>query len=146
MTRSLMTPSVLSNERLYPHHSSVVLSVKSLTTNYLLSKWSKRNPNIMKREIFNKYASDIAKRYDLTTEEMFTKKKDRHLVDARHMLYYVCSVRPIGLSYIQKYMGENGYDICHSSIIHGIKKITKELETDADYQSVVSDITNHLSS
>ena len=61
----------------------------------------------MKREIFNKYASDIAKRYDLTTDEMFTKKKDRHLVDARHMLYYVCSVRPIGLSYIQKYMGEN---------------------------------------
>ena len=80
----------------------------------------------------------------LQEQEIFTKKKQRHLVDARHVLYYMCSKRPMNLSYIQMYMGENGYDICHSAIIHGIKKVTAQIEKDSDYKGLVSDLNNQL--
>lgn len=117
-----------------------------MTTNYLLSKWSKPNLNLMKRNIFEQYVSAVSQRFDVPKEELFSKKKHRHLVDARHMLYYLCAKRPMNISYIQMYMADSGYDICHSSIIHGIKKVTQQVEADQDYQSLISDINNHLSS
>lgn len=142
-TSSWMTRIVSSNELLRQRPTSWGLFVKSLTTNYLHIN-CKSNLNLMKREIFNAYVQAIAKRFDLTSEEIFTKKKQRHLVDARHVLYYMCSKRPMNLSYIQMYMGENGYDICHSAIIHGIKKVTAQIEKDSDYKGLVSDLNNQL--
>ena len=49
----------------------------------------------------------------------------RERVDARHLLYYLCSKRPMRITYIQKYMKANGYNINHSSIIHGINVMKK---------------------
>jgi hypothetical protein len=44
------------------------------------------------------------------------------------------------ITYIEKYMVDAGYDITHSSIIHGISAVEKRIAEDKDYVSVVKDV------
>ncbi len=64
----------------------------------------------MKERIFNLYAKRVGELYNLSPEELFKKSKTRECVDARHLLYYLCSKRPMRITYIQKYMKENGME------------------------------------
>tara|TARA_R100000951_G_scaffold115630_1_gene124352 strand:+ start:1292 stop:1585 length:294 start_codon:yes stop_codon:yes gene_type:complete len=96
----------------------------------------------MKREIFDKYATAIADRFHLTLDEMFTKTKKREVVDARQMLYFLSRERPIRISYIQKFMEENGHIVTHSTIIHGYNKAKEYVDNDTDYAEVVNQIKN----
>ena len=73
-------------------------------------------------------------------EKIFEKSKERGIVDARHLLYYLCYYRPMKLKYIQDYMGQRGYEIGHSSIIHGIQSVHKAMAQDDDYQKVINDM------
>ena len=91
----------------------------------------------MKQQVFNQYAKEVGKVFNISNENIFKKTKQRISVDARHLLYYVCSKRPMRITYIQKYMKENGYDINHSSIIHGINQVKERVSEDRDYVSVV---------
>jgi len=91
----------------------------------------------MKQQVFNQYAKEVGKVFNISNEDIFKKTKQRISVDARHLLYYVCSKRPMRITYIQKYMKENGYDINHSSIIHGINQVKERVSEDRDYVSVV---------
>ena len=92
----------------------------------------------MKKHIFDAYATAIAKQFHLTLDQMFDKTKKREIVDARQMLYYMCMERPIRISYIQRFMEENGHSVCHSTIIHGHKKAKELIDQDKDFQDVVS--------
>lgn len=94
----------------------------------------------MKIDIFNQYADRIAELFGITREDLFSKSKSRELVDARHLLYYLCYKRPMTLRYIQKFMASNGYVIQHSSVIHGINTVTKRVKDDSDYMQVVKDL------
>jgi len=97
----------------------------------------------MKAKIFKKYADEVCKLYGIEDDMLFTKTKRRDCVDARHLLYYLCSVRPMRLVYIQEYMAERGYDIPHSSIHHGIAQVKKRLDNqDADYVETIESIMN----
>lgn len=96
----------------------------------------------MKKHIFDSYANAIAKQFHMTLDQMFLKSKRREIVDARQMLYYLCMERPIRISYIQRFMEENGHSIAHSTIIHGYKKAKEMIDNDKDYQQVVKDIQN----
>lgn len=91
----------------------------------------------MKEPIFKDYASKVAELYNLSQEDIFSKTKSRAVVDARHLLYYLCKKRPMKLKYIQDYMGNHGYDIGHSSIVHGIEQVEKRIQIDKDYQNVI---------
>jgi len=73
---------------------------------------------------------------------MFTKTKKREMVDARQMLYYLCMERPIRISYIQRFMEEQGHSVCHSTIIHGYKKAKEMIDKDQDFKDVVSKLQN----
>jgi len=92
----------------------------------------------MKKHIFDAYATAIAKQFHLTLDQMFDKTKKREIVDARQMLYYMCMERPIRISYIQRFMEDNGHSVCHSTIIHGYKKAKELIDQDKDFQDVVS--------
>jgi chromosomal replication initiation ATPase DnaA len=94
----------------------------------------------MKQDVFNQYVDRVSDLFSVSREELFSKSKRRELSDARHLLYYLCAKRPIQISYIQKYMKECGYQIQHSSIIHGIKSIEEKVDKDKDYLSIVKDI------
>ena len=94
----------------------------------------------MKEELFNKYALEVCKVFDISEEDMFKKSKLSQFVDARYMLYYLCFNRKIKMTNIQKYMKRRGYDIPHSTIHYGKEKFTEELSKDPDYQVVVDNI------
>jgi chromosomal replication initiation ATPase DnaA len=94
----------------------------------------------MKQDVFNQYAERVSDLFQITKEELFSKSKKRELVDARYLLYYLCFKRPMRINYIEKYMTDNGYNIKHSSIIHGISVTEEKLKTDKDYLSIVKDV------
>ena len=94
----------------------------------------------MKQEIFNQYVDRVIDLFGITREELFSKNKKREIVDARHLLYYLCYRRPMTFGYIQKFMEANGYDIKHSSIIHGVNSVSVKVKEDVDYAQVVKDI------
>ncbi len=96
----------------------------------------------MKKEIFDAYAIAIAKQFHLTMDQMFDKTKKREIVDARQMLYYMCMERPIRISYIQRFMAEQGHSVSHSTIIHGYKKAKELIDKDKDFKQVVNEINN----
>lgn len=94
----------------------------------------------MKHDVFNQYVERVSDLFGISKDEIFSKSKKRELVDARHLVYYLCSKRPMQVTYIQKYMNEAGYDIKHSSIIHGISAVEQKIAEDKDYVSVVREV------
>ena len=94
----------------------------------------------MKHDVFNQYVERVADLFSIKKEAIFSKSKKRELVDARHLVYYLCAKRPMQITYIQKYMNEAGYDIKHSSIIHGIAAVQQKMADDKDYVSIVKDV------
>lgn len=94
----------------------------------------------MKREIFNQYIEKLCALFNITLEEFFTKTKNRDVVDARQMLYYLCSKRNITVGYIQKYLMEKDFYTSHSTISHSIKVMGKRAEKDRDYTTILNKI------
>ena len=78
----------------------------------------------MKRKQFNIYVREILKEFGISRELLFTNTKEREVVNARYVLYWACFVHgKFRKDEIVRIMKENGYDIGHSTIIHGINKI-----------------------
>tara|TARA_R100000935_G_C2839573_1_gene170196 strand:+ start:1587 stop:1889 length:303 start_codon:yes stop_codon:yes gene_type:complete len=94
----------------------------------------------MKLDVFNNYVAEVCNRFAIDEETLFVKSKRRDIVDARHLLYYLCYTRPMRIVYIQEYMADRGYTINHSSVIHGISIVDGKLDTDNDYVETVKDI------
>jgi len=94
----------------------------------------------MKSDVFNQYVERVIDLFGITKEELFSKSKKREMVDARHLIYYLCSKRPIQITYIQRYMNQNGYKIQHSSIIHGIASVEQKIKDDKDYVTIVKEV------
>ena len=90
----------------------------------------------MKRGIFNEYVDAVLDIFEIKRSQLFKKSKRRDIVDARHVLYYMCYHRPMQVNYIQMFMKENGYKVGHSTIIHGISQVSDKMDEDTDYQQV----------
>lgn len=94
----------------------------------------------MKQDIFNQYVDRVCELFNIKKTDIFSKSKKRNLVDARHLIYYLCFKRPMQITYIQQFMGNNGYNIEHSSVIHGVAAVDKKISDDKDYVTVVKEI------
>lgn len=94
----------------------------------------------MKEDIFNQYVERVCSLFSIDKEQLFSKSKQRDLVDARHLLYYLCYSRPMQVSYITRFMNKNGYAIQHSSIVHGVSIIKSKMKADKDYGQVIKDM------
>lgn len=94
----------------------------------------------MKKDIFEEYVDRVTLRFNVSRKQLFTKDKSRHIADARHVLYYLCKSRPMSMSYIKQYMGENGYDIAASNILHGVRKVEENINTDPDYITLIDEL------
>ena len=94
----------------------------------------------MKSDVFNQYVDRVSELYNIEKKNLFSKSKKRDLVDARHLIYFLSSKRPMQIIYIQKFMEENGYKVGHSSVIHGINSIQNKVNDDRDYLSIIKDI------
>jgi len=93
--------------------------------------------NQMHYPIFKQYRSQVSELFDINEEEIFTKSKRRDIVDARQLLYFLCSERPMRVRYIKQYMDDNGYSVGHSTIIHGIKLVKERLSYDEDLGAII---------
>lgn len=94
----------------------------------------------MKKEIFEKYAKEVAKAFHLEMDSMFEKSKRRHQVDARQILYLLCMERPIRLTFIKSYLEDHGYDVPMSTILHGYERARDLVDNDQDYKELVEKI------
>ena len=52
--------------------------------------------------------------------------------------------RPIRLTYIKQYLGEHGYDVPMSSILHGYERAQKMVNEDPDYKELVDKIQSEV--
>ena len=91
----------------------------------------------MKKDIFDTYAVAIANKFGLTFNQMFERTKKREIVDARQMLYYLCKERSVRISYIQRFMKDQGFICSHSTIIHGYKKAKILIDKDNDFKQFI---------
>lgn len=94
----------------------------------------------MKEDVFNQYVERVIDLFSIKKKEFFSKSKKRNLVDARHLVYFLCSVRSIQVIYIKKFMENNNHEIFRTSITHGIKSVSKKVEEDKDYKDIINDI------
>ena len=94
----------------------------------------------MKEDVFKQYVDRTCKLFNISKKQLFSKSRKRNLVDARHLIYYLCSIRPIQVLYIQKFMQDNGYDVYRTSISHGINIVSGKIEEDKDYKSIIQEI------
>lgn len=87
----------------------------------------------MKREVFERYVSSVCNAFKITEEELFTKTRAPELSEPRHMLYYVCRVRPMSIKAIESYLRERGFNTSYTSIAYGISSMKEKVLTDQDY-------------
>lgn len=99
---------------------------------------------IMKKEIFLQYMDAISNQWNIEKDFIVSGSKRKDHVEARQMLYYLCSERGMRLSEIQRYMADQGYDPKHCPIHRGIKKIKQKMEEDRDYKTIASRISNSI--
>ena len=94
----------------------------------------------MKQEIFKDITKKVMSKTKVAKNDLFTATKKQDIVDARQMLFWLCRDAGISVSYIQKYVKHNGLAITHSTIIHGVNRMSTIMEAD-DY---VNDLMKSL--
>lgn len=94
----------------------------------------------MKEEIFDSYVDKVTDKFGVTKSEVFEKNKKQQIVDARHILYYLCKIRPMKLVHIEQHMKRNGYHVAASSISHGIDKVNRDMYLDPDYKFLIDQL------
>lgn len=94
----------------------------------------------MKEDVFNQYVDKVIELFNINKEVLFSKSKERHVVDARQMLYYLCHNRQMQFVTIKNFMLSNGTSVYHNSIINGINNVKIKLEEDRDYQTIIKEL------
>ena len=60
----------------------------------------------------------------VSPEEIYSRSREQHIVDARHIIFYLLKKRHgMPLVYIKKFMKEKGHVVHHSTIKYGIEKV-----------------------
>lgn len=77
----------------------------------------------------------VAEHFDLTSEEITGSKRSSKVVLPRQIAMFLCrEMTNVPLKGIGKYLGNRD----HTTIMHGIEKIEKELQTSDSLQNTVS--------
>jgi chromosomal replication initiation ATPase DnaA len=98
----------------------------------------------MKQEIFDKYASLVAKHFKISEEELFSDNKNYYVSDARHLFCHLCRGRHSRFTEIFTYMQNRGYSGVLSSVRYGNKTTIKKAKADPDYGRVIKNINRQI--
>lgn len=88
----------------------------------------------------NKFKSNlesVLKQFGLTEPELFRRTKQRLNVDARQVLFLMCRRDGIPICYIQDYLEQMGYNVTHSTIIHGINRAESTISCDRTIRKMI---------
>lgn len=94
----------------------------------------------MKEDVINQYVNKVIHLFNIDRETLFSKSKQRHIVDARQLLYYLCYNRQMQFVIIKNFMLDNGTSVHHNSIVNGINNVKVKLEEDKDYQTIIREL------
>lgn len=92
----------------------------------------------MTKETFDVILEAVCNQMNMSKEQMLTRTQRRKVVDARHIMFYICRKMEIRNVYIQEYLNDEGYSIKHNTIIHGNNKISDKLESNSTLRKVVN--------
>ena len=99
----------------------------------------------MKHDIFNQYVTKVCDAFGIEDEsKLFETTRKQTIVDARHMLFYLCVTRPITMYALIEYMSERGLPLQHSAIMNGVRKAENHKNKDKDYAQVLSNISSSV--
>lgn len=96
--------------------------------------------NQMKENVFKQYVERVTNLFGITLKDFYSKTKTRDFADARYLVYYLCLERNIRVMTIKKLMQQNGCDVNHQTISHGIKSVKEKIEQDKDYRTIIKEI------
>lgn len=95
----------------------------------------------MKKILFNQFVERVAKTFSMRDPEaMFLRTKRQDVVDARQLLFYLCSMRDISIADIIRLMEDRGLPIKYPAVKNGINNIERKVESDPDYKFLVDRI------
>jgi len=101
--------------------------------------------NTMKKKIFLDYLDAVCSVYGVAKEDVLSNNKKKEFTEARQCLYYLCRMRPMRITDIQKYIGEvSEYVPNHVPIIRGVNRIKQLLEEDRDVAVILDRIKNKV--
>jgi len=99
----------------------------------------------MKKKIFLEYLDAVCSVYGITKEDVLSNNKKKELSEARHCLYYLCRMRPMRVTDIQKYISEvSDYVPSHVPILRGVNRVKQLLEEDRDVAIILERIKNKV--
>ena len=82
----------------------------------------------MKNRIFNLYADFVCDACGILKKDLFGKSSIQLFSNARHMLFYICSQRPMKVVEIYNLCIDNQYPLTRQSIDYGIEKIKNSID------------------
>ena len=94
----------------------------------------------MKAKIFNQYVDEVCDTFELSIDELFQKTKEKRIVDARQMLFYLCCKRNMTVKSIEVYMEKKGLPTAHSTIVHHYREMAVKVSNDQDIENIANRI------
>ncbi len=96
----------------------------------------------MKRKIFDEYVEIVENALEITKDDIFTKTRKRENVEARDLLFYLCSQRNMRGNFILDRCKENGLELDDSQITRGKAKMEELISSDPDWKQLINGIIN----
>jgi chromosomal replication initiation ATPase DnaA len=97
----------------------------------------------MKKELFQSILNQILRKYGVSKEEFYEQTKMPDIVNARYLLFYVCKMKGISISRIERLLKDEGFSITKPTIFRGIKAMEKRIIEDSDYSKIISSINTN---
>ena len=70
----------------------------------------------MTPELFDQSLKSVSKVLQITEDAIFSRSREKPIVDARHILFYLCKKRHgMPLVYIKRYMHDHGHEVHHAT-------------------------------
>ena len=91
----------------------------------------------VKKIKFDRCVDIVKTQLDVNESTIFSNTRSMDGVDARSILYRLCSKSSIRNNVISKYMHENGVKVTDSNISASIKRINKLVSDDKDWADIV---------
>lgn len=93
-----------------------------------------------KRNQFNSYVKSVAVAFDVSEDDIFSDSREKDVIDARHMIMYLCKARPMPMKFIHSMFDERGLVMDYTSVMYGCKSGEKKAKKDVDFSETVQQI------
>lgn len=73
----------------------------------------------------------VSNYYRIDRDDILSQRRTKHIVDARHMIFWLCKVStPLSYPAIGYWMGKRD----HTTVLHGVRRIEKKIQGDVKFR------------